>query len=243
MFLESINKVKILIKREKNGETIYPFHLFLLERSKTSGKYIIPGFRTEDIPSNIIVKTEQSFRSFCKYYIQTKMIESCESISSSFVFEKFYTERNTKTLFVTLSQNDLSVMFKQAYCFSLLSEILNERKIYSVPICQSVTEFFTRNFSNFLIHDNELDLPLPLPYALYKSVSSDDLAFSLHFPLQRQKNNKFIFSFFNENTSLRFAVFLENFSCEEGNIVDTYFCSHSEIEVNERNQFSLLSVK
>jgi len=238
MFVESIDEVKIIITKKE--ETLYPFYLFLLERNKTSGKYIIPGFEVEDIPSNINVKSEQSFLSFCKYFIQNKMIDLTQTQTCSFHFEKMKVERNIKTIFVTFSQNESNTMFKKAYCFTLLSEIVNERKIFNDSICESVTELFTRNFSDFLIQDDKVNLPYPLPYALYKSAIP---GMFYHLPLEREKNNKFIFSFYCSKASLRFAVFLENFSSNERNNNNTYFSSNSEIEVNERNQFSLLSIK
>lgn len=228
--LETITRVNLVVQWKKTEDTLYPFSLFVLEKS---GKMNYPGFETAKIPRNILVKTEAQLVAYCKYFLSNFVFEN--EVMMSFLFCKSDPSREMFATFLVQQQN---IKLKPKFDFVTATEVLNNRSLLFLEVDKKVMDFLSNHLELvFIESEGEKDkLPFSLPHVFYLSTTKS------FFPLERNDEGYFEFLLYptRESENTRVAVFLENFCFQKMDDFSHTCIQENVILVKDRKQFSLL---
>jgi hypothetical protein len=224
--LREVDKVSFVphVKAKRENSDEEGIDLILLQKS---GQMIFPGFQTNKIPTNISVKTEQQFQSYCRYFLSNFVLRDAS-------IQELRWEQMGRELFVYFDVHVTKV--KPNYFFVTPAEILNQKHYLGTCISETVSNFLSTNLKK--VTSTEL-----FPQVFYLHVEEADAIYFRKLPLERNQEGYFSFrSEIDENkTNLRYAVFVGRYGLEEamGENDDTCF-KESNVLVKSRKQFSLL---
>jgi hypothetical protein len=222
--LREVDVVSFIIYAKLRREDSREIDLFLLQKS---GQMIFPGFQIEKMPANIMVKTEQQFQSYCRYFLSNFVTQT------PFV-EELTWEKIGREIFVFLSLEMIKT--KPNFYFVTPAEIFNQKHYLGTCISGTVYSFLSKNLKKVI--NTEV-----FPQVFYLHVNEEDAIYFQNLPLERNKDSYFYFSskIDKNKTNLRYAVWVGKYVINEniGEFDETCF-KEDIVLVKNRKQFSLL---
>lgn len=230
--LREVDKVSFIIhvklKREdadehEDNENENIIDLFLLQKA---GEMIFPSFQVAKIPANILVKTEQQFQSYCRYFLSNFVLNEP-------AIQQLSWERMGREVFVYSTLEATKV--KPNFFFVTPAEILNQKHYLGTCVSEPVLTLLSTNVKR--ITKTEL-----FPQVFYLHIEEGDRIYFQKLPLERREDGYFYFSseIDKKKTNLRYAVNVGKYGFQEmGEKDDTCFMG-SNVLVKSRKQFSLL---
>ena len=166
-----IREIKIVAYRINSGGK-YPFLQVLLSRKEEDeGEGVMWSF--------------PSLQTFTKDNLLVEMNRLLSVTSSSIKTQGFLDDECTRYFFVDIGEVD--VLNRDNVCLGLLSELINNRRVYDVLVDNAVCEFVVDRYDWFLLrHPDTSDYTYPLPDVGYSGSDWKTTLFHHEFGLTKQ---------------------------------------------------------
>lgn len=164
-----------------NDSNLYPFLNFLLKNDFESGQLILPFYKPNTIPNDIISKIKNSLNSIFYNII----VDNKYEFKGSYYYENdvylFFDFTNCKLIINNIHKN--SIIWP-----TLIDEIINKKNVCNIKINSHVSDFFNKNLDFILLKDRREKI-YETPFVAYVGKEISKTNFTYIFGVSKPDNN------------------------------------------------------